>query len=112
MDPGVGTLYNPIISDTDSFVLEPSAGQHLVRIKGSSLFPQFFIVGLLQDFTADGTQSSFQIAPCRIAWGCVVAMFGSLFKESALYFTTYRKGLNFSTKQYKGEYRIMIPLTF
>jgi hypothetical protein len=103
MESGMGTLFNPLTSTPDQFDIELSGGQQLVRIKHSTLHAKFFTVGIILDFTVDATGSSFQIAPTNVGWGRSVALFGALFKENALYFTMYKKGLNFSTKKRQGK---------
>jgi hypothetical protein len=98
----LGALFNPLLSLPEDFDIELTGGQQLVRVKNSTVNAKFCTVGLLQAFTVDETGSSFQISPVNMAWGKTTAFFGALFKESALYFTTYKKGLNFSTRKKKG----------
>jgi hypothetical protein len=100
-DP-MGTMNNPLLSKTEDFFVAPAHSQDTVFLKGTRFYAKFFLTGLLIGTSVKQTGTLYKIAPEPLSWARFTSLLGSLYRERALYFTTYENGLSFSTRQYKG----------
>jgi hypothetical protein len=101
-DPQPGQLFNPLIATPDSFDLGMQGTNAHIRIKKSTVYAKFFIVGLLRSWKADVTGSAFRVTPIQATWGRISALLGAVFNLQSLYFASSDCGLNFSTKKKTG----------
>jgi hypothetical protein len=95
---------NPLLTSPNSYYISSSLSQSGIYLKNTRFFAKFGLVGILVDYSISETQTLFHIAPERYSWGRASAIFGGLFNNRALYFTTFKNGLTFSTKKYTGNF--------
>jgi len=101
-------FFNPCRLKTQDLSVNKAQGQDVIRTKDPTApsYVKFYLVGLLTDFKVDtDAGSAFQIAPVHQMWSRLVALLGAMFDTRALYFSSYQKGITFSTKRYKNKPR-------
>src|SRR6201986_3470146 len=82
---------------------------HNIVLKDSELFANFFTVGLLQEVSWNDKGKTFRVCLPKVAWGRVAALLGSILRQNMLYFSTFKRGLNFQTKLEMCLYTLLLP---
>jgi hypothetical protein len=108
----MGIMVNPLRSNPEDFFVAPAHNQDAIFIKGSRFYAKFFLVGLLLASSVKSEGTSYKIAPEPMSWARLTAILGNLYRERALYFTTYENGLNFSTRKSKGMFLFLLTTSF
>jgi hypothetical protein len=78
-------------------------GQDAIFEKENRCYAKFALLGVVLDSTINNKGTSFKIAPEKYSWSRFIAIMGALFNQRTLYFSSFQRGINFSTRQLIGK---------
>jgi hypothetical protein len=95
--PGTQNLVNIVTSDPRNFKINSKG--YIMRGAKAETPTSFFIIGVTQysNLTEPERTRQICIAPPQEIWPRACAVIGGAFKQSRLFFQTFRQGLSFST---------------